>query len=57
MWEHRDDNGYQTYWKADFRMSGESSQKLIRLVSLALIKRDNQFHIAIAVKKRVAIAI
>ena len=24
VWEHRDDNGYQTYWKADFRMSGES---------------------------------
>ena len=56
MWEHRDDNGYQTYWKADFRMSGESFQKLIRLVSLALIKRDNQFRKAIAVKKGVAIA-
>ena len=22
MWKHRDNNGYQTYWKADFRMSG-----------------------------------
>ena len=44
MWEHRDDNGYQTYWKADFRMSGESFQKLVRLFSPALIKRDTQFH-------------
>ena len=57
MWEHRDDNGYQTYWKADFRMSGESFQKLVRLNSSALIKRDSQFRRAIAVEKRVAIAI
>ena len=57
MWEHRDDHDYQTYWKADFRMSGESFQKLVRLFSPALIKRDTQFHWAIAVKKRVAIAI
>ena len=32
MWEHMDDNDYQTCWKADFRMSGGSFQKLIRLV-------------------------
>ena len=56
MWEHRDDNGYQT-WKANFRMSGESFQKLVRLNSSALIKRDSQFRRAIAVEKRVAIAI
>ena len=43
--------------KADFRMSGESFQKLLRLVSPAVIKRDTQFHRAIAVEKRVAIAI
>ena len=57
MREHRDDNGYQPYWKADFRMSGESFQKLVRLVSPALIKGDTQFRRAIAVEKRVAIAI
>ena len=57
MWEHRYDNGYQIYRKADFRMSGESFQKLIRLVSPALNKRDTQFRRAIAVEKRVAIAI
>ena len=43
--------------KADFRMSEESFQKLLRLVSPAVIKRDTQFHRAIAVEKRVAIAI
>ena len=32
MWEHRYDNDYQIYWKADFRMSGESFQKLARLI-------------------------
>ena len=57
MWEHRDDNGYQIYWKADFRMSGESFQKLARLISSALIKRDSNFRRAIAVEKHVAIAI
>ena len=38
-------------------MSGESFQKFVRLVSLTLIKRDTQFRRAIAVEKRVAIAI
>ena len=57
MREHRDDNGYQIYLKAEFRMSGESFQKLVRLVSPALIKGDTQFRRAIAVEKRVAIAI
>ena len=57
MWEHRDDNGYQTYWKADFRMSGESFQKLVQLVSPVLIKRHTQFHRTIAVEKCVAIAV
>ena len=38
-------------------MSVESFQKLVRLNSSALIKRDNQFRRAIAVEKRVAIAI
>ena len=56
MWEHRDENGYQTYWKADFRMSGESFQKLVRLVSPAIIKRDTQFRRTITVEKHVAIA-
>ena len=55
MWEHRDDNGYQIYWKANFRLSCESFQKLVRLVSPALIKRDTQFHRAIAVEKGIAI--
>ena len=56
MREHRDENGYQTYWKADFRMSGESFQKLVRLVSPAIIKRDTQFRRTITVEKHVAIA-
>ena len=53
MWEHRDNNGYQTQWKADFRMSGGSFQKFLQLVSPALIKRDTQFHGTIAVEKRI----
>ena len=53
MWEHRDNNGYQTQWKADFRMSGESFQRFVQLVSPALIKRDTQFRRAIAVEKRI----
>ena len=57
MWEHGADNGYQTYWKTDFRMSGESFQKLVQLISPALVKRDTQFRRAIAVEKRFAIAI
>ena len=57
MWEHGADNGYQTYWNADFRMSGESFQKLVQLISPALVKRDTQFRRAIAVEKRFAIAI
>ena len=51
MREHRDGNGYQIYWETDFRMSGESFQKLVRLVCPALIKRDTQFRKAIAVEK------
>ena len=57
MWEHRADKGYQTYWKIDFRISRESFQKLVRLVSPAPIKRDTQLFRAIAVEKRVSIAI
>ena len=57
MCEHRENNGYRIYWKANFRMSGESFQQLARLVSPALIKRDTQFRRAIAVEKRVAIGI
>ena len=34
-------------------MSGESFQKLVRLVSPALIKRDTQFRRAVALEKRV----
>ena len=57
MWEHRDDNDYQIYRKADFRMSGESFQKLARLISSALRKRDSNFRRAIAVEKHVTITI
>ena len=38
-------------------MSGENFQKLVRLVSSSLIKRDTQFRRTIAVEKRFAIAI
>ena len=45
------------YQKADFRISRESFQKLVRFVSPGLIKRDTQFRRAIIGEKRVAIAI
>ena len=56
MWGQRDENGYQNYWKVDFRMSGESFQKLVWLVSPAIIKKDTQFRRTITVEKHVAIA-
>ena len=58
MWSNRFDNNYQGgRWRLDFRMNGETFDKLVELLRPYLEKQDTNFRAAIPVEKRVGIGI
>ena len=57
IWDTREDDVTKELWKKEFRMSVETFQYLLDLISLKLQRLDNHFRKAIKVEKRLAIVI
>ena len=57
LWENRHNENYRNRWRADFRMSGQTFEKLVNLLRPFLQRQDTFFRSAIPVEKRVAVAL
>ena len=55
--ENRNNETYENFWRANFRMSSNTFFEIIKLVRNSSEEQDTQFRKAIPLKKRVTIAI
>ena len=57
MWNNRNDLSLRQQFTADFRMTPDTIMDIVTLVRNRLEKQDARFREAVAVEKRVAIAL
>ena len=57
LWEHKNETVFKELWKCEFRLKVETFQFVVNLVKNDMKRRDTFWRNAIAVKKRVAVAI
>ena len=57
LWEHKNEAVFKELWKCEFRLKVETFQFVVNLVKNDMKLRDTFWRNAIAVKKRVAVAI
>ena len=55
MWNNRNDLAKRQQYRADFRMAPNTFMDIITLVRKRLENKDNQFHEAVPIEKRVSI--
>ena len=57
MWDNRQHAIFSEFWYKEFRMKPDTFEFIVRLVSPNMSKKDTTFRRAVAVEKRVAVAI